>query len=351
MSYGRFNYVAQPEDHVKCLVPVVAPYDYFAIDWGYRPISSAKSPYDERKTLDEWASRQLKEPWLRFGGEDGPSMVDPTVITENIGNDRIEATRLGLNNLDHLLDYLMEATTNKGEDYALLEEAYQAILTHEQNWYDSVAKLVGGVRENRTLAGRGGETFVRVSKQKQKAAVQFLLEHAFVTPKRLLNPSIVSQFRYSGVANDVVSMQKALLRTLLSHDRLNRLFDAEVMEPDKAYTVVELVGEVQDGLWSELKADQPRIEPLRRELQRTYVDILKSELEPAKAASTPGPIRILRGLSSERISELRSAARSSLRDLAKQINSQLPNVKDAATRVHLEDTKSEIDEALTAKKK
>jgi hypothetical protein len=34
MSYGRFNYVAQPEDKVKQLIPVIAPYDYFAIEWG-----------------------------------------------------------------------------------------------------------------------------------------------------------------------------------------------------------------------------------------------------------------------------------------------------------------------------
>ena len=33
MSYGRFNYVAQPEDGVKCLIPVIGPYDFFAIDW------------------------------------------------------------------------------------------------------------------------------------------------------------------------------------------------------------------------------------------------------------------------------------------------------------------------------
>ncbi len=46
MSYGRFNYVAQPEDGVKHLIPVIAPYDYFAIDWGYRPIPNAKTPYD-----------------------------------------------------------------------------------------------------------------------------------------------------------------------------------------------------------------------------------------------------------------------------------------------------------------
>jgi hypothetical protein len=351
MSYGRFNYVAQPEDNVKCLVPVIAPYDYFAIDWGYRPIPGGKTPQQELKTLDEWASRQMKEPWLRFGGEDGPSVVDPTVLTENIGSDRIEATTLGLKNLDRILDHLVAATTNIGEDYALLEEAYQAVLTHERNWFNSVAKLIGGVNENRTLAGRGGETFVRVPEEKQKAAVSFLLEHAFVTPKRLLNSAILSQFRYSGVANEVLSMQKGLLRTLLSHDRLGRLFDAEVLDPEKAYTVVELLDDVQEGLWSELKTEHPRIQPLRRELQRTYLDVLKSEFESSATSDAPRPILGRRAISSERVSELRAAARSSLRDLVKQINAALPNVKDAATRVHLEDTRSEIEAALTAKKK
>ena len=97
MSYGRYNYVCQPEDKipVKDLIPKLAPYDFFAIEWGYKTIATAKTPDAEKATLDEWASRQIKEPFLRFGGEDGPSMVDPTVLTENIGNDPIEATALG----------------------------------------------------------------------------------------------------------------------------------------------------------------------------------------------------------------------------------------------------------------
>jgi hypothetical protein len=352
MSYGRFNYVAQPEDGVKCLIPVVAPYDYFAIDWGYRPISGAKTVYDELPTLDEWAARQLKEPWLRFGGEDGPAGVDPTVLTENIGSDAVEATAMGLKNLDHALDYLVEATTNKGEDFALLEEAYQAIVTHERSWFAAVAKLVGGVRENRTLAGRGGEAFVRVPKEKQKEAVRFLIDRALVTPKRLLNPTIVRQFRYTGVASDVLSMQKGVLRNLLNNSRLNRLFDSEVLAPDDAYTVVELVNDVQDGIWSELKGGQPRIEPLRRELQRAYLDILKNEFEPASASSPVSrPSGRAGNNSGERVSELRAAARAALRDLAKRINTALPNVKDSATRVHLEDSLSEIETALATKKK
>jgi hypothetical protein len=350
MSYGRFNYVAQPEDNVKCLIPVIAPYDYFAIDWGYHPIAKSESAQDELPTLDEWAARQIKEPLLRFGGEDGPASVDPTVITENIGSDRVQATALGLKNLDRVLDYLVAATTTKGEDYALLQDAYQAVIAHERNWYGSVAKQVGGVRENRTLGGRGGETFVRVSKKKQQEAVRFLLDNAFVTPKRLLNPAIVSQFRFTGVADDVLSMQRGLLQSLLGSDRLHRLFDAEVLDGEKAYSVMELVNDLQDGLWSELKTEQPKIEPLRRRLQHVYLDILKEQFDSANGSasrSTPG-VRILSG---ERVTELRAAARTALRDLSKRITAALENAKDPATRGHLEDSLSEIEAALATKKK
>src|SRR3954463_13383755 len=107
MSYGRFNYVAQPEDGVKHLVPVLAPYDLFAIEWGYKMIPGAKKPEDERVKLDEMAARQINEPWLRFGGEDGPAGVDPTVLTENIGNDPVMATALALKNIDRCLDFLV----------------------------------------------------------------------------------------------------------------------------------------------------------------------------------------------------------------------------------------------------
>src|SRR5205807_5888577 len=56
MSYGRFNYVAQPGDNVKNLIPVLGPYDNFAIEWGYKPITAAKTAADEKATLDEWAA-------------------------------------------------------------------------------------------------------------------------------------------------------------------------------------------------------------------------------------------------------------------------------------------------------
>lgn len=352
MSYGRFNYVAQPGDGVKNLIPVLGPYDDFAISWGYKPIA-AKSSEDEKKTLDEWAARQINEPFLRFGGEDGPTMFDPTVLTENIGSDPVEATAMGLKNLDREMNFLLSATTEKGEDFELLEEVYKSILSHRRNWFNAVAKQVGGVVEYRTLGGRGDETFVRVPKEKQRDAVRFLLGSLFTTPHKLLNPKVVNQFKYAGVASDIMSQQRSVLTSLLDASRLNQLFDAEVMGADKAYTVVELVGDLQEGLFSELKSPAPKIDPLRRNLQRTYLDTLLKEFEPkAPPATVPGNLpRRFAGLGGARVSELRSVARVSLAKLAKQIAAAQPKTKDLATAAHLEDVLSEIHAALNDDKK
>jgi len=68
MDYARFDYVAQPEDRidVEDLVPGIAPYDVWATVWGYKPIPGARTPDEEKPTLDRWAREQDKTPWYRF---------------------------------------------------------------------------------------------------------------------------------------------------------------------------------------------------------------------------------------------------------------------------------------------
>ena len=351
MSYGRCNYVAQPEDKVdpKHLLPKIAPYDDFAIAWGYKPVATAKTPDEEKKTLDEWAAKQLDNPFLRFGGEDGPSIVDPTVLTENIGSDPMQVTTCGLKNLDRVLDHLLAATTEKGEDYELLEEVYKELLDTRAGWLFAVTKQVGGVMENRTLGGRGGETFVRVSKEKQKEAVKFLLDNAFTTPTKLLNPGLVNQFKYTGAAAEIARQQRSVLAGLLSSSRLARLADAELLAPDKAYTAVELVADIQDGVFAELKTDAPKIDPLRRQLQRAYLDIMKAEFQPppaSPASQFPGLGAPARGSS-----ELRGVARLSLGKLSTQLEAAKAKTKDPVTLAHIDDLNSEITALLAADKK
>lgn len=359
MSYGRYNYVTQPEDKtpVKDLIPKLAPYDFFAIEWGYKAIPAARTPDAEKETLDTWAARQIKEPFLRFGGEDGPSTVDPTVLTENIGNDPIEATALGFKNLDRVLDHLAAATTTKGEDFSLLEETYKEILGARSRWLNAVVKLVGGVTETRTLGGREGETFARVPKEKQKAAVKFLLENAFTPSTKLLTPSIVNQFKYTGVANDLAAQQRSVLSSLVSAGVMGRLFDGELQLGEKAYSANELLSDVQKGIFSELSAPAPKVEPLRRQLQRSYIDLLRAEFEPreeAPAAAPAIPTGPRRGPApgpNVRTSELRSVARVALENLSKELSDATPKAKDPATVAHLKDLSAEVNTILSGGKK
>lgn len=338
MSYGRYNYVAQPEDKVKQLIPVLGPYDLFAIEWGYRPILAAKKSEDERSTLDQWAARQLEEPWLRFGGEDSAAAVDPTVKTENLGSDALQATALGLKNLDKVLDHLVPATTGLGEDFSLLEETYQSILRHRSNWFGAVARHVGGVVENRTLGGRGAESFTRVPKERQQQAVKFLLEHALRTPTKLLNPAIVNRFKHTGVSAEISAAQKGLLQSLLSGGRIRRLMDDELLLSDKAYTVMELVNEVQNGIFSELNAEKPKVDALRRTLQRAYIELLKGELAPKEGERTSDG------------SDFRAVAREAIQSLLTKIQATGMKGGDAITSAHLLDCAREIETLLAVKK-
>jgi uncharacterized protein DUF4953/uncharacterized protein DUF5117/uncharacterized protein DUF5118 len=353
MSYGRFNYVAQPGDGVRNLIPKLGPYDYFAIEWGYKPISEAKNALDERPVLDQWAARQMEEPWLRFGGEDGPASVDPTVKTENIGDDALEATSLGLKNLDRLSDILVPATTRLGEDYALLEDTYRAVIMHRRNWLNSVARLVGGVVETRSLAGRGNESFTRVSREKQRQAVQFLLQHGFTTPRKLLNPSLINRFKFSGAGDLVLNQQKALLESLLGSERFHQLMDAEVLGNGGCYTAMEFLTDVQDGIWSELKSSQPVVEVCRRHLQRVYLDHLKKELSHKEPAANPplipGPRRRPTFSASIQGTDFRAVARAALQSLDVQLAAALPRTQDSMTRVHLRDCRREIELILNPK--
>ena len=87
MDYSRFNYVAQPEDKIDPadLIPKIGPYDKWATMWGYKPIPGARTPDEEKPTLDKWAREQDEKPYLRFSTEGGAG-ADPGDKTEAVGD-------------------------------------------------------------------------------------------------------------------------------------------------------------------------------------------------------------------------------------------------------------------------
>jgi len=83
----------------------IGPYDYFAIDWGYRRIPNAASPDAERPVLDSLARSQDAQPWDRWIGDGDP--VDPRIITEALGDDPVKASGYGVRNIKRLVPMLI----------------------------------------------------------------------------------------------------------------------------------------------------------------------------------------------------------------------------------------------------
>ncbi len=332
MDYARFNYVAQPGDGAA-LVGRLGPYDRFAIEWGYKPIPGAIKPEDETAALDLIASRQVSSPELRFDGDlAGIRGVDPTAQMEDIGDDPVEATRLGLENIRRISRLLVPATTPYGEDYDLLLDTYAALLGQRALELGHVIRLVGGVVTTDYHAGRGKDVFSPVPAAKQEQAVRFLMDNMKMPPE-LSTPEILNKISPSGAVRLSVSLQASIIRSLFNSARVQRMFDNEAVNGRKAYSVDHMVLDVQSGIWSELAAPKPAIDPYRRSLQRSYLDMMDARVNGDGATA----------------SDLKGIARHNLKLLAKQIDRALPKSGNLITTEHLDDSRKQIERILEGK--
>jgi uncharacterized protein YebE (UPF0316 family) len=329
MDYGRFNYVAQPGDGAR-LIPRIGPYDMFAVEWGYKSFKGATTYDQEKPKLDEIASRQVKDPTLRFGA---PTGSDPSSQTEDLGSDAVAATELGLKNIDRVAAYLVKATAKKGEDYDQLQNMYNQLVSQRSRELMHVVATVGGSVENNVWFGDGDHRYDAVPGTQQKKAVAFLNANAFQTPVTLLNPDILNRLEPGGAADRILNGQSMLLRSLVSDPRLKRMSEQVARDPSGSYAPFDLLADVRAGIWAELKGDTVEIDLYRRNLQRAHLDHLIAEV----AKDTPS-------------SDLPALARGELQSLLNDLVQTGSKKKgNETTRLHLEDVKFKINQALQPK--
>lgn len=286
MDYARLNYVAQPGDNAY-LLPKFGPYDYFAIEWGYKQFAEATdvdgkqvnrimNSDSEWNHLDQMAAQQVSNPMLRFGGEDDAAAVDPQVGHHVVGGDPIAAADLGLQNIDRVMPMLIPGTTQLGGSYARMAEIYDTLITQRHRELLAVVNMVGGVEETRYQAGRGPKPpFQPVTAQRQRAAVKFLVDRAFPTPHPLLDPEVLYRLTPFEGANALQGSNVKLLRKLLDDGVFERMAEArELDSAARGYTGIDMLYDLNDGLFRELEARTPVIDLYRRNLQRNYVLLL-----------------------------------------------------------------------------
>lgn len=352
MDYARFNYVAQPEDHIALddLVPRVGPYDLFATRWGYAPVRGAHTPQDERATLDSWARMQDTVPWYRFSTS-GSHDADPGDETEAVGDaDPVRSTSLGVRNIRRTVPLLMPAAIRAGEDNSDLDELYDKLVEQWGIEMEHVVNVIGGSESREKYGGQLGPRFTPVSPAKQRAAFRFIAANAFHAPTFLLDTTLLRRIEPEGGVRRISNAQTRVLLDVLDDNRLNRLSEYEAVARNRSsvYPLSELLSDVRRSIWSELSESRVSIDPFRRSLQRAWLSQADAKLNPAPAVIiTPTPARRSRAPSTlAPNTDVRALMRGELLDLDRALRAAIDRAADRPTRMHLIDARAQIKEIL-----
>ena len=336
MEYARQNYIAQPGDDNIRFIRQLGPYDLYSVNWGYRLVPNARTPEDEKETLDSWIMEKSGDPIYRFAGSTG---YDPSAQTEDLGDDPVKASTYGLLNLKRVVPELMEWTYTKGEGYQDLEEIYGELIGMWSRYSRHVATNIGGVYQNRKSADQIGFVYTPVSRKNQLRALEFLNNQVFSTPYWLLDSNILQNIQAAGSINRIQSLQRRILNSVLDPSVLLRLIEyseleLNVLPPD------EMLEILRQGIWKELYDNETKIDVYRRTLQREYLSRIHEFLSLDQIGGSRSSVDL-------KNSDIRPLMRTELILLEKDIKKHLDKrLGDGIQKAHLEDAIIRIEQLL-----
>lgn len=348
MDYARFNYVAQPRDEGVALMPNIGIYDKHAINWGYRPIPSAKTAEDEKQTLDRWILDHANDPKYRFGRQQF-GVIDPSSQTEDLGDDAVKASDYGIANLKRIVPNLIEWTAEDGKNYDDLETMYGQVLGQYRRYMGHVSSNIGGVYEYYKTYDQDGAVYTHVSKEHQKKCMDFIQDELFTTPSWLIDQEIFNKTEAAGAVERIRGTQVRTLNGMLDFGRMARMIENETLNGAEAYSLLSMMSDLRKGIWSELGGGRT-IDTYRRNLQRAYIDRMEFLMTKSQPRLSGAFARFSsRTNVNVSQSDIRPIVRAELKTLRRSINSAIARTSDRMSRYHLEDARERIDLILDPK--
>lgn len=383
MDYARFNYVAQPEDGVEHITPVVGVYDKYAIDWAYRWLD-VKDAWEELPVLNQWILEHAGDKMYWYGEQQDPrDPVDPRSLDEDLGDDVIKANRYGIKNLKRIVPHIVEWTEEDGKGYFEAGKLLMAVINQWQLYAGHVMANVGGFYINNPVKGQDTDRYIPVEKARQKEAVKYLVEEVFTVPEWLFEADVWKKsypVRKSPNGNVEYSpystareLQYAVFYDLMKDDRLMRMYEAEALKGRaQVYTPEAMFADLHRAVFKS-SIQGKNLSLFERMTQKNYIDAIIVSSNKAVEKTTKKAlrqeacchfaareamfavkpqeevqIRNLHFSSMGRVSEAVSVKRGALLNVLKLSESKR-NTGDVETRQHYEDLIVRIKEALNLK--
>ena len=278
MDYARFNYVAQPEDHIseKGLFPRINDYDKWAIKWGYQYRPEFKDAAAEKKALRAEATKTLTgNRRLWWCGDEGKGM-DPRSQSEDLGDNQMRANEYGIKNLKRVMENLEKWTAQPDGQYDDLSDMHRAVRAQYQRYLNHVQKYLFTKYVNNAPDEKPYDI---VPRELQREAIQWIDRNVMTAPLWLYPESVISKLGVDYI-DEIRSRQQTVIALLLSPNGIMRLHN-DCLTSAKAYPVEEYLDDVFAMVWKPLNDKDELQNSFRRQQQRSYIDFIGLALNPS----------------------------------------------------------------------
>ena len=314
MEYNAVNLPRPGQTGGLPFQTTLGPYDYWAVEYAYKPMAAGAKPEEVRAELQKIAERG-KEPQLAFGtDEDIFFGLDPEIIQGDLGADPLAFASKRLEIARDLFKRQESRELPPDRDYAALRRSLGYAIGDVARAVGVLARQIGGVRTLRDFPGSGRDPLLPVSATVQRQSLDLMARAVLsadglnLTPalQRRLAPDYLDRAEFVGEPTDfalpqrLLGLQQALLNFLMSDGLAARVLDSatKVDKAADAFQLAELYQRLSDDVWSELGKGGPSggaIRPERRELQRSHVNRLAVALlrtSPLARADARGLTRV-----------------------------------------------------------
>lgn len=357
MEYNAINLPRPGERGGLPFQSTLGPYDYWAVEYAYKPAPAAPTPEAARAAetamLQQIASRNA-EPLLAFGtDEDSAFGVDPETLQLDLGNDPIA---FAAKRLEIARDLFRRQETRQlapDSDYTVLRRSIDYALGDATRAVGVLVRQIGGLRTLRDFPGSGREPLQPASPQVQRQALRLISQSVLADSALTLSPALQRRMapsfldRGDGLApptdaspaERLLNLQRAVLNYLLSDFVARRVLDnlEKSDRPRDGFKLAELYAQLDRDIWdgTAKQLGAGSVPSARRELQRDYVNRLAAAvLRPAAQSRT----------------DARSLQRQQALQLVQRLQGWQDRARgtDAETRAHLEDSLDTLRGALGA---
>jgi hypothetical protein len=373
MDYTPINIAPKGQKQGDYFTPTIGPYDYWAIEYAYKPIEG-----NESEELKKIAARAPEGDLVFATDEDMYGNNDPLVNTYDIGNDVCKFAKDRMTLAQQLLKDIDSKSVKDGESWLRNRQAFSYLLSQYGNAAALLSAYVGGQSVHRDHKGDkdARDPIVPVPGAKQREALALLVDQVLADQAFQFSPATLRRLgvekwsdsggiRFEGVDfpvyERVLAIQNIALGHCLGGDVLSRILNQELQsDPEsKPLKVSEVFRALTDGVWSELKAptgdakdEALTVSTIRRNLQREHLKRLSTMVLGERAPNLgDGFAFVVFDSVSGTPADARALARLHLKEIRDRIGEALGREGvsiDDATRAHLEECRDRIGKVLDA---